>query len=277
MTRLSVLIPAHNEAQHIQACLAAVFASSPLPDGVSAEVLVLANGCTDNTADLARAVAPPQGWQIRVLEQRQGGKLAALNAGDEAATGDILAYLDADVRLTPAVLPQLIAALDVDAPRYGSGTPQLAPARSLISAAYGRLWRQLPFVTTGVPGFGLFAMNRVGRARWHAWPEIIADDTFARLNFTPNERIRVAATYRWPLVEGFRNLVQVRRRQNQGVAQIAALYPQLLHNDDKPPPSPAHMLQLLARTPFGFVIYVIVALAVKSPLFRSQSAWARGR
>jgi len=277
MTQLSVLIPAHNEAAEISDCLAAVLNSTPLPKGVCAEILVLANGCTDETAEIARAVVGSGRWKITVLEQETGGKLAALTVGDRIAQGDVLVYLDADVRVSPDLLPQLYQSLAGDTPRYGSGGPVLAKNHSAFSNAYGRLWQNLPFYTTGVPGFGLFAMNRTGRTRWADWPDIIADDTFARLNFAPEERICVPATYSWPLVEGFRNLVRVRRRQNAGVAQLSANFPELFKNEDKHSPSATLLLKLLCQRPFAFLAYLVVSLAVKTPLFRSTNTWARGR
>ncbi|MGR3761990.1 glycosyltransferase family 2 protein [Roseobacteraceae bacterium NS-SX3] len=275
--RVSVLIPAHNEAAYISGCLGAVFASAPLPGGAEREVLVLANGCSDDTAARARAVPVPDGWTLRVIELPEGGKLKALNAGDAAARGEVLIYLDADVAVEPGLIAQIAAALDTAAPRYASGTPEVAPARSGITRAYRRLWVRLPFVTEGVPGFGVFAVTRAGRQRWGAWPDIIADDTFARLQFSPDERVQVPARYRWPLVEGFRNLVRVRRRQNAGVAEIAEKFPELLPNDDKRRVGGRRLLRLMAADPAGFFAYALVALAVKSALFASSSAWTRGR
>lgn len=275
--RVSVLIPAHNEAGYIVACLEAVFASDPLPGGMTGELLVLANGCTDATAALARGAEPPSGWALSVLEQPEGGKLRALTAGDAAARGDILIYLDADVRVSPELIPQLAEALADGAPRYASGRPQVAPARSAMTRAYARLWTRLPFFSRGVPGFGIFAMNRAGRERWGDWPDIIADDIFARLSFAPAERVQVEASYSWPMVEGFRNLVRVRRRQNAGVAEVAARFPQLMRNDGKRPPDGRAVLKLLVTDPAGFLVYSAVALAVKTPLFSSRSRWARGR
>ncbi|UWQ73916.1 glycosyltransferase [Leisingera sp. M658] len=278
MTRgVSVLIPAHDEAEYIAGCLQAVFASDPLPAGMAAEVLVLANGCRDETAALARIQQPPAGWDLRVLELPEGGKLGALNAGDAAACGGILIYLDADVAVSPALIPQLAAALSQDVPLYASGCPQVALARSAVTRAYARLWTRLPFVTGGVPGFGVFAMTRAGRQRWGDWPDIIADDIFARLNFAPSERVKVPAVYSWPMVEGFRNLVRVRRRQNAGVAEVASKYPGLLQNEDKIPPSAGAVLKLLLSDPAGFVLYAMVGLATKTPLFASASRWTRGR
>ncbi|UWQ78531.1 glycosyltransferase family 2 protein [Leisingera sp. S132] len=274
---VSVLIPAHNEADYIGSCLQAVFASDPLPAGMTAEVLVLANGCTDATAELARAAVPPEGWELQVLELPEGGKLGALNAGDAAARGDLLIYLDADVQVSPELIAQIAAALDGRAPCYASGCPQVPPARSLVTRAYARFWMRLPFFSGGVPGFGVFAMNRTGRQRWGVWPDIIADDIFARLHFTPQERVQVTASYSWPMVEGFRNLVKVRRRQNAGVAEVAESWPQLMQNEDTPRVGPGRALRLLLRDPAGFLAYAAVALAVKTPLFASRSRWTRGR
>jgi glycosyltransferase involved in cell wall biosynthesis len=274
---VSVLIPAHNEADHIGVCLAAVFASSPLPTGWTGEVLVIANGCDDDTVSLTRALTAPPGWQLHLLELPKGGKLAALNAGDAAAAGDILIYLDADVRIAAELIPQIITTLAQGPAQYASGTPQIPPAHSAVTRAYASFWSLLPFFTDGVPGFGIFAMTRGGRARWGEWPDIIADDIFARLSFTPAERQRVAAPYAWPMVEGFRNLVRVRRRQNAGVAEVAAKFPQLIDNEDKLPVGKRKLLRLLLADPVGFLIYGLVTVTVKTPLFRSEDRWARGR
>lgn len=275
--RLSVLIPAHNESAYISACLGHLYASRPLPEGVEVEVLVLANGCSDDTAAKARRLEPPPGWQLQVLERLDGGKLAALNEGDRKATGDVLIYLDADVTVEPELLAELATALTPERALYASGTPVVSRAASAFTRAYAAVWQELPFVTTGAPGFGLFAMTRKGRGRWGDWPAIISDDTFARLSFTPEERLRLPGRYHWPMVEGFRNLVRVRRRQNIGVEEIARLYPDLPQNDDLRPLTCAHLMRIALRHPFGMMAYLAVSLAVKTPLFASTEAWARGR
>ncbi|NIZ14245.1 glycosyltransferase [Phaeobacter sp. HF9A] len=274
---LSVLIPAHNEAAYIGTCLATLFASDPLPQGWRVEVLVLANGCQDDTATRARRIAPPRGWSLRVLEQDKGNKTAALTVGDAAAAGDILVYLDADVRPEPALLAQIVAALASDAPLYASGRPRISRARSAITRAYASAWQELPFWHVGVPGFGLFAMTRAGRARWQDWPDIISDDAFARLHFTPGERLLLPARYDWPMVEGFRNLVRVRRRQDRGAAEVNRLYPDLAQNDDHRPLTLPGLGRIARRRPLGLLVYIAVALAVRTPLFATRETWVRGR
>lgn len=270
---LSVILPASNEEAWIGGCLQALFASDP----VEAEVIVVANGCQDRTAEVARGFAgraAAAGWGLAVLEQAEGGKPGALNAGDAAARGSARCYLDADVRVSPALMAELAAVLDREAPTYASGTPVIAPARSALTRAYARFWARLPFLETAAPGFGLFAVNAAGRARWGAFPGIISDDTFVRCQFLPAERVGCAATYSWPMIEGFAALVRVRRRQDAGVAEIARLYPGLLEREAKPPLGGARLGRLASGDPFGFAAYAAVSLGVR---LRRGSGWTRGR
>lgn len=272
--RLSVLIPAHNEAGLIGACLRALFASDPVPGG--AEVIVVANGCRDATAPEAEACRAEAGeWALTVLDLAQGGKPGALNAGEAAARGAVLAYLDADVVVSPALMGQIAAALDRAEAGYASGQVVIPTPAQGFSRTYAGFYRQVPFFHHGLPGCGFFAMNRAGRERWGNWPKIISDDTFARLNFTPEERIALPAPYLWPIVEGVGALVRVRRRQDAGVAEIARRYPDLLVNDDLRPGGPGWVLRAAARAPLGFLAYVAVALMVR--LRRGGGDWARGR
>lgn len=275
---LSVLIPASNEAAIIGDCLQALANSAWTVSG-SVEVIVIANGCSDNTVDVALAFRPAfreKGWELRVLDRTDGGKLAALNAGDAIARSGSRVYLDADVEVSETLLQEMFDGLDTAQPRYVSGQLRLAAAKSFATRAYARVYARVPFLRTGVPGAGLFAVNASGRMRWGAFPDIISDDTYVRLNFRPEERVGVAASYRWPLVEGWGNLVRVRRRQNVGVDEIRRRYPELLENDDKPEFPIADKLRIALRDPVGFAIYAGVALAVKvSP--KRDTGWSRGR
>jgi glycosyltransferase involved in cell wall biosynthesis len=274
---LSVVIAARNEEAYIDTCLRGLLAQQNVAAG-PVEVIVAANACTDATVARARAHATAfaaRGWRLEVLDLAQGGKLGALAAGEGVARGRALAYLDADVVCDPPLLAQLAAALDTPAPRYATGTLSVARAASPITRAYARIWTRLPFVKSGAVGAGLFAMNRAGRARWGNWPAIISDDTFARLHFTPAERIEVPAHYHWPMVEGFANLVRVRRRQDAGVAEIARLYPALLKNEAKAPLTRSDLLRLALTDPPGLAVYLAVHIAVR--LRPASTNWTRGR
>ncbi|MEP3035996.1 MAG: glycosyltransferase [Pseudoruegeria sp.] len=273
---ISIIIPANNEADLIGRCLGSLLTGKGPDRG---EVIVVANGCSDDTAACAAAFSNKfalKGWALTVIDLKQGGKPNALNAGDAAAKGDKRVYLDADIVVSPDLLAQLDDILSKEAPVYASGTMRIAQAETWVSRAYGRIYARVPFMTHGVPGAGLFAVNAAGRARWGDFPQIISDDTFVRLSFSPNERIAVPAPYDWPLVEGFSTLVRVRRRQNTGVDEIRNLYPALLQNDDKHRLGLSGMLRLALTDPIGFAVYTAVAIAVRfGP--RDTSNWERGR
>ena len=271
--QLSVIIPASNEAGYIGACLTALFASGP----INAECIVVANGCRDATAEVARgfaAQAARAGWALVVLDLAQGGKPQALNAGDGIAKAALRAYLDADVIVSPALMAALIAALRPELALYATGTAQIPRAKSAVTRAYARFWQCLPFAQSPAPGYGLFATNAAGRARWGEFPAIISDDTFVRLQFQPHERVQVAARYVWPMIEGFAALTRVRRRQDAGVAEIDRLYPGLLAREAKVGLSKTRLLRLALRDPIGFACYAAVSAAVR---LKRGGGWTRGR
>ncbi|KIN73196.1 glycosyltransferase family 2 protein [Sulfitobacter guttiformis] len=273
----SILIPAHNEVGYIEACLEALLASDVT--GAQVEVIVMANGCTDATVDTAQgyeARFTTKGWPLTVLDIAQGGKMSALNAGDATARHAARIYVDADVIVSPLLVAQLAEILETDVPRYASGGPVVTVAQSAFTRIYARFWESLPFCTHGVPGFGVFAVNGAGRARWGAFPDIISDDTFVRLSFAPSERVRVPATYRWPMIEGASRLIKVRRRQDIGVAEVKALYPALWANHDQLSEDVLPMWQRALRDPIGFSAFAFVGIAVRLPHSR-QERWARGR
>lgn len=273
----SILIPAHNEVGYIEPCLEALLASDATGAGV--EVIVMANGCTDATVQVARrfeARFEAKGWPLTVLDIPQGGKMGALNVGDQAAAHGGRIYVDADVVVTPALITQLAAVLDTDAPRYASGGPVVQASGSAFTRVYARFWASLPFCTHGTPGFGVFAVNRAGRKRWGLFPDIISDDTFVRLSFTPSERHRVSATYSWPMIEGAFPLIRVRRRQDIGVAEVKQLYPALWQNHDLLPQGAPPLWRRALRDPVGFAAFACVGIAVRLP-HKKQDRWARGR
>lgn len=116
--RVSVLLPVRDEADRIEACLAAIREQVQVSD---LEILVLDDGSRDGTAELARKAAdgdprvrildgtpPPPGWL---------GKPHACAQLAEAATGAVLVFVDADVVLAPhavAATVELLRASGLD-------------------------------------------------------------------------------------------------------------------------------------------------------------------
>jgi glycosyltransferase involved in cell wall biosynthesis len=86
MTAISVVIPARNDAEMLERCLLALERQTRAPD----EIVVVDNGSADNTAQIARAHG------AIVVSEPIAGIPRATAAGFDAATGDILARVDAD-------------------------------------------------------------------------------------------------------------------------------------------------------------------------------------
>lgn len=85
---VSVIVPAYNERENIEATLRSILANDhPL------EVIVVDDGSTDGTPDLVEALALPR---VRVIRQPNSGKAGALNAGIAAARNEFVVMMDGD-------------------------------------------------------------------------------------------------------------------------------------------------------------------------------------
>ena len=97
---VSVVIPALNEERNIPHVL------ERIPEDV--HQIVLVDGCSvDNTVAVARKLRP----DVCVVSQTRKGKGNALVCGFEAATGEVIATVDADGSADPAEIPRFVAAL----------------------------------------------------------------------------------------------------------------------------------------------------------------------
>jgi glycosyltransferase involved in cell wall biosynthesis len=102
---ISVMIGAYNAAPYLGEAIESVFAQDYEP----IELIVVDDGSTDGTADVARGFA-----EVHVIQQENGGNGAARNRAVENASGELYAFLDADDRFTPGKLTLQKAALDAD-------------------------------------------------------------------------------------------------------------------------------------------------------------------
>jgi glycosyltransferase involved in cell wall biosynthesis len=99
---LSVVMPVYNERKTIEEIIARVLAV-PL----RIELIVVDDGSTDGTRELLAGLQRARGFTL-ILQPRNRGKGAALRAGFDRVTGNIVVVQDADLEYSPEEYPQLI-------------------------------------------------------------------------------------------------------------------------------------------------------------------------
>jgi glycosyltransferase involved in cell wall biosynthesis len=106
--KLSVIIPVFNEKYTLADVVAAVRAA-PFPVGVECEVIVVDDASTDGTDAVIRELVAQHPGLVALRQPQNRGKGAALRAGIERATGDVIVFQDADLEYAPAELSRLLA------------------------------------------------------------------------------------------------------------------------------------------------------------------------
>lgn len=106
-----MVIPAYNEQENIAALLQRV-ESALRSIGKPFEVIIVDDGSTDNTANLLEQAMSERPW-LRVLRMRSNsGQSAAFEAGFDAARGQVIATIDADLQNDPEEIARLLPMLD---------------------------------------------------------------------------------------------------------------------------------------------------------------------
>ena len=185
----SVVVPAFNEATALPRLLAHLLEGA---EPGELEVLVVPNGCSDDSAAVARSFGPA----VRVLETPVANKHRAMRLADEAAAGHFpRLYVDADVELGCADVRLLAAAL-------ADGALAAVPERAIGTQGcpwtvrwYYDVWLRLPVVRAGLFGRGVIGVSEAGYARLSQIPELMGDDLAASLAFGAEERTVVAGAF----------------------------------------------------------------------------------
>ena len=264
---VTVIVPAHNEARVIGRLLGQLVSSAGPGE---LDVIVVANGCTDDTAKVAAGYGP----MIRVVSIPEPSKHEALLAGDQAARGFPRLYVDADVELGASDVRALVVAL------RQPGVLAVAPQRVLALEGRPRLvrwyyevWTQLPEVRNGLFGRGAIGMTAAGHTRIACLPPLLADDLVSSLAFSPGERLIVEdAQTVVHTPRTFGDLLRRRVRIASGVAQVE-------WTDGAPPSTartrPSDLMSMVAQEP-RMAPRVILFLAV-AIIARAQSRYVARR
>jgi cellulose synthase/poly-beta-1,6-N-acetylglucosamine synthase-like glycosyltransferase len=130
---VTVLVPAYNEEAGIESTVLSLLDSTH-PD---LQIVVIDDGSTDRTADIAASTGDPR---VEVIRKPNGGKAAALNAGLALARHDIVVMVDADTVFEPDAVHQLVQPLAHPAVGAVSGNTKVGNRRGLLAK-----WQHLEY------------------------------------------------------------------------------------------------------------------------------------
>lgn len=269
--RGSVIVPAFNEAAVIERTLRPL--SQAAVDSFI-ELIVVCNGCTDDTAERARKIPGAQ-----VVELDIGSKTLALNTGDELATLWPRLYLDADIGITATAV---IAVLD----RLSQGDVLAArPAfrydshgASLLVRSYYRARRRMSLHQDALWWAGVYGLNQQGHQRFGRFPDVTGDDMFVDTQFGQHEKTVVQTDPSvWRTPSDAKSLLAILRRHHRGNAELVARDPA------KTPRTGNATAIAILRTVRGFrsagdaAVYLGMALAARRRAGRGEAIWEHDR
>jgi GT2 family glycosyltransferase len=106
--KLSIIIATRNRAHAIEGCLDSIPPALVKAGPVDAEIVVVDNGSTDDTAQIVTQWAARSPYPVRVLSEPKPGLSRAHNRALLAAQGELLAFTDDDCRLTANYVADLL-------------------------------------------------------------------------------------------------------------------------------------------------------------------------
>jgi glycosyltransferase involved in cell wall biosynthesis len=270
----SVIVPAHNEEASIGRCLSALLADARPGEF---EVIVVCNGCTDGTANAARAF----GSMVRVIEIEVGSKIIAVNLGNKAARHFPRLYLDADLELSAKAARALLAAAADPSCFAAIGRMETDMTDvPWILRQYYAVWKRQAYLTNGKFG-GAFALSQTGCRKVGVLPPVINDDEYVRRRI-PVDKVRVVegCSFRAQMPRTLRDLVAVRTRVHRGNGQLR----RLARASGLPLPAQARSQSFpgLAATALrrpdlwtGLLAYAAVNVIAKLRARREPTGWGR--
>ncbi|HWB79239.1 MAG TPA: glycosyltransferase family 2 protein, partial [Nannocystaceae bacterium] len=218
---IGIVIPAYNEGAVIERCLAAMLADAKPGE---LEIVVVCNGCKDDTAARARKFEP----RVKVVETPVGSKIGALNLGDEHVSGFPRFYIDADVQLSAQAIREVAALLGDDSPVLVAA-PKAVVAfhdRPWLVRSFYKVWTSLPYFRENMIGSGVYAFSKKGRGKFDKFPDVIADDEFARLMVAPHERKATpAATFTIHPPRTLQGVLTINTRARAGSMELRKKFP----------------------------------------------------
>jgi len=210
--KISIIIPLYNEGANIEALwqeLSAALVTLP-----KSEVIFVDDGSTDDSAKMLRHIAHKDQRAKVILFANNVGQTAAMGAGVEHASGDIIVFMDGDRQNDPADIPRLLAKLDEGYDVVSGWRKQRQDA--FLRSTLSRLANKIVSTTTGIKLHDTGCSLKAFRAQFvrriefvgevHRLLPVYAAWHGARISEIPvNHRPRVAGVSKY----GFSRIVKI--------------------------------------------------------------------
>lgn len=169
---LTIIVPAYNEEKCIGRTLSElmIFSSSDV------EVIVLPNGCTDNTAGFVRAKFP----SFKVVELQTGSKILAINKGLEIAQFEHVLVQDADVIINAESVRNILRFIETEHYLFASPNTKLIQDGSFLTNMYYCFLKLTPAYRSGMVNSGVYLLSPKARNILGKFPQVIADDGYVK-------------------------------------------------------------------------------------------------
>jgi poly-beta-1,6-N-acetyl-D-glucosamine synthase len=205
---VSIVVPAYNEASTIRRLLSTLLDQETRHARI-VEIVVVASGCTDDTADVARELARGRpGMHVHVQERREG-KVAAINAylkmRDPRA--EVIISCSADLALAPDVVEKLVCSLR-NHPEVGMVGGRPVPdnvPEDLVGRMVGLLWDLHHRVSLEVPKMGEIVAFRAHLVEYVSELSVVDEASIEdivrakgyRLGYVPDARVQNHGPETW--------------------------------------------------------------------------------
>lgn len=265
----SIVIPAYNEETCIRSTLLAL-TRGMMPGEF--EIIVICNGCQDNTAVAARDTCEV----ARVIETSVTSKTNALNIGIKETNSQTVVFLDADIKTTTKSVRLLVQSLEATESYLAFGKAQFNSQECTAAVrAFYNAWRLNPYFDGGKVG-GFFAVSRMGLKKLGTFPNLTNDDEYVRRTLMEKAVMVPAAKYIVEPPRTLSSLTKVRSRVYRGNRELASLNVPTASNQQQL--GGYRFLTRLLRNPrvwAGALVFAAVAVAahVRNRLLRETNRW----
>ena len=188
-------------------------------------MVIVCNGCIDDTADRARDTLATLEHRATVIDRPEPGKARAIRTAEQSLPPGPRLVLDADAGCDGATARALLSAVDSHLNSNFAATSSVAVPRRMIVTdtirnplvrAYYRVWQDLPWVQAMPSGRAAYALAWELRESQGPFPDVVADDQWATALVAREEIAVVDATVQVHPVPTFSELLAVRTRIYRG-------------------------------------------------------------